>query len=1062
MKRGYQYGGLSAEQYTQLLGRSPDLAQREARFAETMGESQELTAESDAFVPASMNRTAFDQREAQLAAAEQSLVDAQKERRLNELRLEKARRDAAAQGMNASDYSDLIAYYESEVAAPQRREAQNQALLQRAADYDAVLSAGAGETLKFPAVVDTPDYLSTQSREAQNQALLQQAAAADAQIRANQGATRGLMSDDEFYAQLAAGDEAFSAAMSKPVEPVATINPSSYVAPSSVEPVAPTPGLMERLDSVQPSIDQTQEASSRLKAEIQRQKEETEAFVAANEFTPEADEIISRRSEDFDTLATMALMAQDGRPLENIDGRPSPVAMTIMLPPKDPATSPLERSLGGIDESLAVSQGVDLQELVDQRKKEFLATGEMRPAVSPELRQLIFALELQEKARAAGRDIPETALPDLSDLREVEAYAKAVRENALDISDVLDLARQAREGIESSIYDGRISYQQVQEAIDLQRIVNRGVRNVIPGKDITYTEQGATVGAGTMAGGMEPVDPTAPLYDVDEITSEKKRGVIDFSKKSAGKGLGSTRSSALYYDESGIPQIQHSNALGLDFVADADTSGSRLADTVRIVAGKDVVINPEGVTLQEYNDAKAKLEASPLGRFSIPRLQDFARYTDPTTGPGKVFAERAAKGMENSFNKGGLMQPTGYNDGGYVRLPRTNLDAYAQRVMENQRSADMQRTYDEFNRPNQQGSAAIGAAAAEFVPGVGDVMAFTDAAEIAANPEASNFAKAAALGLAGLGLVPVVGDVASKAGRTAIRRGLEDDAIRIQEDPTIPTTRAAEQDMLRAREGFAATQREMLDPNFPAVPGYQYQSIPIEYPELLPLPDHPPVRTLQQGVTGFDPAEAAQYRDARILVEQENARRLAEYDAARQQQIQADIAMRERSVSAQQPAATEAPAPTTPQETGLMSNPTAERARPPARPQRGTMGDRERMNQELGEAVASLEALDAPSPQVRDVAAETDQMIKEADDLVDQITGTDTSAKRGFGGFSINNLEDLTDQWSRGNLSDSEYRSQLKSMGVRIGGLKGNVDLDPSALVFELPDGKRVRGIENI
>ena len=1036
MKRGYQYGGLTAERYAELLRQSPELAareaqqagistgglspeqyasviqtpdmfQREPRYVGVMSESMALDAAGAAQAPISTDRTAFDQREAEMVAAEQALEEGRKQRRLEELRVLKARQDAAAQGIDASDYSDLMAYYQSEIDAPA-------------------------------------------NRAAQDEALLQQAAAADAQLGPSGGASSaGLMSQEDFMA-----------AMSRPVEPVMAFNPPSASAPSSVEPVAPTPGLMERLDSAQASIDSAQQTASRLNTEIQKQKEEVDAFIAGNEFTPEADEIIDRRDDDFDTLATIALMAQDGRPLENIDGRPSPVAVTLMLPPKDPTSSPLERSLGGINEALASSQGLDLQELVDQRKKEMLATGEMRPAVSPELRQLLFALELQEKAKAAGRDIPATALPDLSDLREVEAYAKAIRENALDISDVLDLARQAREGIEANIYDGRISYDQVLEAIDLQRTVNKGVRNVIKGKDITYTEQGATVGAGTMAGGMEPVDPTAPLYDVDEITSEKKRGVISFAKGSGREG--GTRSSALFFDENGIPEIQHGNALGLDFVADTDVSGSRLADTVRIVAGKDVVINPEGVTLQEYNDAKAKLEASPLGMFSIPALQEFARYTDPASGPGKVFAERAQKGFERSFNKGGLMQPTGYNDGGYVRLPRTNLDAYAQRVMENQRVADMQRTYDAFNRPDPESSAALGTTAAEFAPVVGDVMAFTDAAQIAADPNASDFAKAAAFGLAGLGLVPVVGDIASKAGRTAIRRGMQDDAIRIQEDPTIPTTRAAELDTLRAREGFAASQQEMSDPNFPAVPGYQYQSIPIEYPELLPLPEQPPIRTLERGVTGFDPTEAAQYRDARVLVEQENARRLAEYDAARQQQIQADIAMRERSVPAQQPAATEVPAPTPPQEAGLMSNPTAERARPPAMPQRGTMGDRERMNQELGEAVAALEALDAPKAAVRDVVAETDQMIKEADDLVDQITNTDTSAKRGFGGFSINNLEDLTDQWSRGSITDSEYRSQLRSMGVRIGGLKGNVDLDPSALVFELPDGKRVRGIDNI
>lgn len=1027
MKRGYQYGGLTAERYAELLRQSPELAarearnagisigglsperyasiiqtpdmiQREARYAELMDEAQALDAAGIPQAPISTDRTAFDQREADMAAAEQALAEGRKQRRLEELRILKARQDAAAQGIDASDYSDLIAYYQSELDSPA-------------------------------------------NRAAQEEALLQQASAADAQLGPSGGAPAGIMSQEDFMA-----------AMSRPVEPVQAITPPSTAAPSAAQPVAPTPGLMERLDSAQASIDAASgavEASRQLREQIAADAATpvTEDPVFTDVFDPAFSELESREAETFAALDGLATSASLGEGYS---------------PPPSATSSTLSATLAGVDEALAGAQGVNLQDLVEQRRREMMATGELRPALSPEARQMLFAQEavervLQGVSPESPRFAAVTAMPDLRNLADIEAYVKSVREGALDISALLDMAQKARQGIETNIYDGNITYDQLQEAIDLRRTVNKGVRRVVRGSDVTYTEEGATLGAGTVAGGMEPVDPTAPLYDV--ITSEKKRGVTSFAK---GAGTGGTRRSARYFNPEGIPETQHGNALGLDFVADTDLSGSRLADTIRTVVGKDVVVNPEGVTLAEYNEAKAKLEASPLGLFTIPALQEFAQYTDPASGPGKVFAERAQKGFERGFNKGGLMQPTGYNDGGYVRLPRTNLDAYAQRVMENQRVADMQRTYDAVNRPDPQSSATLGTAAAEFVPGVGDAMAFVDAAEIAADPNASDFAKAAAFGLAGLGLVPVVGDIASKAGRTAIRRGLEDDAIRIQEDPTIPTTRAAELDTQRAREGFAASQQEMLDPNFPAVPGYQYQSIPIEYPELLPLPEQPPIRTLERGVTGFDPAEAAQYRDARILVEQENARRLAEYDAARQQQIQADIAMRERSVPAPQPAAAEAPAPTAPQETGLMSNPTAERARPPARPQRGTMGDRERMNRELSEAVAALEALDAPSPQVRDVVAETDQMIKEADDLVDQITNTDTSAKRGFGGFSINNLEDLTDQWSRGSITDSEYRSQLKSMGVRIGGLKGNVDLDPSALVFELPDGKRVRGIDNI
>lgn len=1029
MKRGYQYGGLTAERYAELLRQSPELAarearnagistgglspeqyasvietpdmiQREARYAELMDESQALDAAGIPQAPISTGRAGFDQREAEMAAAEQALAEGRKQRRLEELRILKARQDAAAQGIDASDYSDLIAYYESERDAPARRAAQNEALLR-------------------------------------------QAAAADAQLGPSGGASSaGLMSQEDFMA-----------AMSRPVEPVMAINPSS--ASSSVEPVAPTSGLMDRLDSAQASIDAASgavEASRQLREQIAADAATpvTEGAVFTNVFDPEFTELESREAETFAALDGLATSASLGEGYN---------------PPPSATSSTLSATLAGVDEALAGAQGVNLQDLVEQRRREMMATGELRPALSPEARQMLFAQEavervLQGVSPESPRFAAVTAMPDLRNLADIEAYVKSVREGALDISALLDMAQKARQGIETNIYDGNITYDQLQEAIDLRRTVNKGVRRVVRGSDVTYTEEGATLGAGTVAGGMEPVDPTAPLYDVEEITSEKKRGTISFAKGSGGEG--GTRSSARFFDPEGIPETQHGNALGLDFIEDTDLSGSRLADTIRTVVGKDVVVNPEGVTLAEYNEAKAKLEASPLGLFTIPALQEFAQYTDPTSGPGRVFAERAQKGFERGFNKGGLMQPTGYNDGGYVRLPRTNLDAYAQRVMENQRVADMQRSYDAINRPDPQSSAALGTAAAEFVPGVGDAMAFVDAAEIAADPNASDFAKAAAFGLAGLGLVPVVGDIASKAGRTAIRRGMQDDAIRIQEDPTIPTTRAAELDTLRAREGFAASQQEMLDPNFPAVPGYQYQSIPIEYPELLPLPEQPPIRTLQRGVTGFDPVEAAQYRDARILVEQENNRRLDAYNAARQQQIQADIAMRERSVPAPQPAVVEAPAPSTPQETGLMSNPTAERARPPAMPQRGTMGDRERMNQELGEAVAALEALDAPKAPVRDVVAETDQMIKEADDLVDQITNTDTSAKRGFGGFSINNLEDLTDQWSRGSITDSEYRSQLRSMGVRIGGLKGNVDLDPSALVFELPDGKRVRGIDNI
>ncbi len=129
---------------------------------------------------------------------------------------------------------------------------------------------------------------------------------------------------------------------------------------------------------------------------------------------------------------------------------------------------------------------------------------------------------------------------------------------------------------------------------------------------------------------------------------------------------------------------------------------------------------------------------------------------------------------------------------------------------------------------------------------------------------------------------------------------------------------------------------------------------------------------------------------------------------------------------------------------------------------RGTMGDRERMNDELREAVAALEALDEPSTDIVNAVKDTTSMIEEADGLLTRTPGGPSASSLGYGGFSINNLEDLTDQWSRANISESEYRRALQQMGVRIGGLKGNTDLDPDSLIFELPDGTRVRGIDNI
>ena len=958
------------------------------------------------------------------------------------------------------------------------------------------------------------------------------------------------------------------------------------------------------------------------------------------------------------------------------------------------ASNPSAGTVNTEEEQLALAEsfGIDRAALVEAQRQKILREGVVEPVLSSEMRHLLFTMELerayaQKTLEAMGPigegrseyptyfkgEIKQTNTdfttdrdnlldlhlarrerlnaiekPDFSNLADVQAYSELVRKEIINIDDVLALSQRARQAMQKSIYEGRVSYEDVLAALELRKIADRGVRREVTSEGFTYTVQGDVVGEGTVAGGLEPVDPTSPLYQTEGnvISSNLARGRTDFSRRSVGLGLGSSRKSRRFYNEEGIP-FGHTNASAVDYVSDDDTSGSRLPDEQRTVGGGTTVINPDGVSREEYDAVMEALSRTPLGVFSTAGLNDFLRFAQlapSDSAAGQLYAERTQKGFEGGTNRGlaaaqeagmqmnaggyastGLMyydneadnleryrqmsnaeldaelgrirmespanrglltnlimsvlgerraqerrdtvgpqQSTGlmgYDEGGYARLPYVNLDAYADRVLENERTrarnAEILANYNEYNQPIAMAStpeqrATAGSLVADFLPVVGGIKGFSDAAGVAADPNATLGQVATALGLASIGLLPG-GRPATRAA-DAVRSRLDDvmdptsDAgsayLERQTNPTM-AERIQNQQAADARgvggdnfylypenyPGRLPSQSYGLRPssrdtfpystnpsvNAPAdnAPAPYFQGFSGEKPSLSaptrampPAPDTLYLLREQMQYAGtergaaarkaydeyydqveasiqqsYNPARAynewlSQHLDALKTVPMEEAeyRRLVQ-DAYDIELFGQPVTNRPMSnaprttVTLNQdgvPIKVETSPVSTPTESpvlggGLMENTEASRSSTPSISSlRGTMGDRERMNEELREAVAALEALDEPSSDIVDAVKDTTNMIQEADGLLARTPGGPSASSLGYGGFSINNLEDLTDQWSRANISESEYRRALQQMGVRIGGLKGNTDLDPSALIFQLPDGTKVRGIDNI
>lgn len=65
-------------------------------------------------------------------------------------------------------------------------------------------------------------------------------------------------------------------------------------------------------------------------------------------------------------------------------------------------------------------------------------------------------------------------------------------------------------------------------------------------------------------------------------------------------------------------------------------------------------------------------------------------------------------------------------------------------------------------------------------------------------------------------------------------------------------------------------------------------------------------------------------------------------------------------------------------------------------------------------------------------------------------------------GVDADQLESLTDEWSRGNLSDAEYRTAARRLGVIIPSKSLAAGANVEDIIFDLPDGRRVRGLGNL
>ncbi len=954
------------------------------------------------------------------------------------------------------------------------------------------------------------------------------------------------------------------------------------------------------------------------------------------------------------------------------------------------ASNPSAETVNTEEEQLALAEsfGMDTAALVEAQRQKILREGVVEPAVPAEMRHLLFTLDLErvfvertleELASMAPRrpdtfgdadgtlDVSEDRFridgnahgygtakdqliglhlarrerlnsierPDFSILADVQAYSQAVREELMNIDDVVALSRRARQAMGTSIYEGLVSYDQVMAALELRKLLDRGVQRTITTTENTFVVKGEVVSGGGIAGGLEPVDPTSPLYQTEGnvISSNKRRGNIDFSSRSTGLGLGATRASSRFFDEEGIP-FGHTNASAVEYIADEDDlAGYQPSDKEYTYGGEEIKINPDGLSPEEYAAVEEALAAHPLGAFSTIGLQQFLEYAQlaPFGSGANPQPSAAAEKRNMGYNKGGyastglmyydneadsleryrqmsnaeldaelgrirMESPAnrglltnlimrvlgerraqerrdtvgpqestglmGYDEGGYARLPYVNLDAYADRVLENERqaaeNAQLSATYDFYNRPFATGAtpqqiSTIGSFAADALPFVGAGKGFVDAGDVAANPNSTPAQVAAAVSLALAGLLPFgrPASLGAKEAADLARRRLDDvmdptsDAgarqLEMMTNPTM-AERIQNQQAADAR-GIGGDNAYLYPENYPGqLPSQSYGLRPssrdtfrystnpsINVPEgdapapyfqgfvssnkpsldVPRVPNPPEIDTayLLREMTRFGGTERGEiarrayndYMDQLDAVFDQNqapVRALNEWlgeyltasktldaenaEFGRLVQDAYDIELFGNPVtnrSLSNPPQTTVtlnqdgnpinvqttPATTTTESPvlggGLMDNLETPSSTPSISGLRGTLGSRSRVNAEINEAVQSL---DSVSDDVVNAVQDTTNMLEEADGLLSQMSGGQSPARLGYGGFSINNLEDLTDQWSRANISEAEYRRGLQQMGVRIGGLKGNTDLDPNALVFELPDGSRVRGIDNI
>lgn len=70
--------------------------------------------------------------------------------------------------------------------------------------------------------------------------------------------------------------------------------------------------------------------------------------------------------------------------------------------------------------------------------------------------------------------------------------------------------------------------------------------------------------------------------------------------------------------------------------------------------------------------------------------------------------------------------------------------------------------------------------------------------------------------------------------------------------------------------------------------------------------------------------------------------------------------------------------------------------------------------------------------------------------------------RRVSGEIDKDELEYLTDEWSRGNIENDEFRKKARQLGVIIRGKNLNASTEVEDIFFDLPDGRLVRGLDNI